>query len=157
MTAYIYCADLHCADCAAKISDQLDKQGKRPEQPDDDRTFDSDDYPKHAGDDGGGESDCPQHCGTCGVPLNNPLTDDGVRYVLDAIRDSIAEALEQGRGLTWDRVIPLRGTAEEELTYWHGSRHVEITREWAQQVSNYNLEKDDQAIVTLFLELSEKP
>ena len=35
--------------------------------------------------DGGGEADTPQHCAHCGVFLENPLTQDGVKYVVEYI------------------------------------------------------------------------
>lgn len=56
MDAYIDDGDIYCEDC----------------RPDDA----SGPYA-----DGGGEADCPQHCGACGVFLENPLTTDGYRYV----------------------------------------------------------------------------
>ena len=37
--------------------------------------------------DGGGEADTPQHCNDCDVFLENPLTDYGMQYVMDAIED----------------------------------------------------------------------
>ena len=154
MNAYIYQADLCCQDCGQKIIADLTRAGKAPECPQDESTFDSDDFPKSAGDDGGGESDCPQHCSCCGVPLENPLTSDGVNYVLESIRESLAEAVEKGRAQTWSRIMPLKGTAEEDQVWLHGKRHVDIVREWAQQIQNYSLEKDERAIVELFLELS---
>lgn len=152
--AYIYAADLHCDKCGEEIKRRLDAEGKTPEYPDDDCSFDSDDYPKYAGEDGG-ESDCPQHCGSCHEPLDNPLTSDGVKYVLDQIYESIEEAVTHGRATTWDRIMPKPGTAEEDATWMQGKRHVEIVRHWAEQVNQCNLEDDEQAIVHLFIELSE--
>ena len=49
---------------------------------------------------GGGEADCPQHCDSCTVFLENPLTDDGNRYVIERVNDwlahynSLSETLE---------------------------------------------------------------
>ena len=43
--------------------------------PSNEYTWDSDDYPK--GPYPVEESDIPQHCGTCGIFLENPLTDYG--------------------------------------------------------------------------------
>lgn len=157
MNAFIYCADLFCPDCVAAIKRDLDSQGLKPEDTRDECSFDSDDYPKGPFSNGGGESDSPAHCGACGVPLENDLTSDGVEYVLGAIRESLEEAVEKGRTIAWDRIMPLKGTGEESQTYWHGSRHVDIVREWANQISNYNLEKDESTLVSLFLELSEAP
>lgn len=133
----------------------LKAQGNEPQEPDD-RDFDSDDYPKHAGNEGGGEADTCHHCAGCGVPLENSLTSDGVNHVLEAMRESLQEAVDGGRATTWDRIMPLKGTGEETMTYWHGSRHVEIVRGWAEQIQGYMLEKDESALVILFLELSEK-
>lgn len=155
MNAYIYCADLLCPDCAIVTMNHLRHEGKAPEDWKDENSFDSDDYPKGPYPDGGGESDSPCHCGACGVPLENPLTSDGILYVLSAIQESLEEAVDKGRALTWDRIMPLKGTGEEDQTWLHGKRHVEIVRSWAESLSDYSLEKDESAIVGLFLELSE--
>ncbi len=122
----------------------------------DDYSFDSDHFPKYAGEDGG-ESDCPQHCGSCHEPLDNPLTSDGIEYVLKAIHESIEKAVTEGRASAWDRIMPMAGTAEEDATWLQGKRHVEIVRHWAEQINHYNLEDDEQAIVHLFLDLSKQP
>ena len=95
MDAYIYQTDLYCEDCADAIKADI-----RAENPDididenDEASFDSDDWPKGPYADGGGESDCPQHCGNCSTFLENDLTDDGSSYVME----SIAEFLATGRG-----------------------------------------------------------
>lgn len=85
MNAYIYCADLYCADCGQSIRQTLDRQGKAPASRDNESSYDSSDYPKGPFHDGGGEADCPQHCGSCGMFLENPLTSDGLDYVRQAI------------------------------------------------------------------------
>lgn len=89
MDAYIYQADIYCGPCATAIRMNLDLSGKGPENPRDERTFDSDDYPKGPYANGGGESDAPQYCGNhnCGVFLENPLTKDGESYVRDAVKE----------------------------------------------------------------------
>jgi hypothetical protein len=51
----------------------LTSQGQAPADPTAEHTYDSDKFPKGPLADGGGESDCPQHCDTCGVFLENPL------------------------------------------------------------------------------------
>jgi hypothetical protein len=79
MDAYIFDAELLCSDCAESVMARLPK---------------SDDYPKGPYSDGGGEADCPNHCGICGLFLENPLTDDGVEYV----KAAIAEFDSTGRG-----------------------------------------------------------
>ena len=70
MNAYIYKSDLHCEFCGAKLS----LNGKEH-------------YLKGPYPNGGGESDSPQHCGTCGLFLENPLTEDGEMYVQSAYDD----------------------------------------------------------------------
>jgi hypothetical protein len=69
MKAYIYQAALICSTCAEEV------KRTRPEHDDSDR------YPQGPYAEGGGESDCPQHCDLCHVFLENPLTDDGREYV----------------------------------------------------------------------------
>lgn len=89
--------------------------------------------------DGGGEADTPQHCANCGVPLENPLTSDGVHYVLN-------EAEEEARrpASERNRIMPLKGTGEETMTWWHGSPHKAIVQGWLKQVSNYRLGEREQ-------------
>ena len=95
--SYIYQADVWCDDCGRAICERLTHEGKAPSDPNDEWSFDSDDYPKHADDDE--ESDCPQHCaagancvnaielpgGTRVGLLFGELTADGVGYVKDAV------------------------------------------------------------------------
>lgn len=72
-----------------------------PKDPDDESSYDSDEYPKGPYPDGGGESDSPWHCGAgsdclnaielsdgtkVGAWLENELTTDGVDYVREAIQ-----------------------------------------------------------------------
>lgn len=53
--------------------------------PDNESEYDSGVYPKGPEGRGGGESDTPAHCATCGVHLENPLTEDGREYVGDKL------------------------------------------------------------------------
>lgn len=76
MDAYIFQGDIYCEDCADDIKAQ--RANRR-------HCEDSDDYPQGPYADGGGEADCPNHCGNCGEFLENPLTDEGRRYVLYAV------------------------------------------------------------------------
>jgi hypothetical protein len=83
MDAYMYKASFLCKDCAEKVKGMLEyKYAGVPES-----EFDSDEYPKGPYPDGGGEADCPQHCDTCGLFLENPLTGDGENYVYEALAD----------------------------------------------------------------------
>ena len=100
---YIYQADCFCDDCGKVIRVHLNAQGKKPKNVEDERSYDSDVYPKYAGpDDDHGESDTPCHCGkgeNClnaenipgfgkvGKLLGTNLTQEGVNYV----RESMAQ------------------------------------------------------------------
>lgn len=88
MDVYLYQADLYCKSCGEKIAASLSK----PEGFPDEHTYDSDDYPKGPYGNGGGEADFPQHCGGCGVHLENPLTKDGEDYVRSARKDGASFA-----------------------------------------------------------------
>lgn len=87
----MFTAALYCADCTAPILRRLSYEGKIPEDPSNESSYDSDDYPKGPYDDGGGEADTPQHCAGCHEHLENSLTDDGVAYVREAIERAILE------------------------------------------------------------------
>lgn len=94
MEAYIYQAALWCEDCGAAIRRDLLALGKGPADPDDEDTYDSNDFPKGPFPDGGGEADCPQHCDDCGCWLENDLTSEGMDY----LKDAIAAFLYRGDG-----------------------------------------------------------
>ena len=96
MDVYIYQADRHCKDCGEIKRAELTAQGKAPADIESESTYDSDDFPKGPFADGGGEGDTPQHCGTCGVFLENPLTQAGYAYVREAV-DGAAD-IEPGDG-----------------------------------------------------------
>lgn len=84
---YIYQADVWCDSCAEKICAELRADGK----PD---TDDSEDYPQGPYDENSSEADTPQHCAGCLVFLENPLTEDGVRYVIDQVLESPGKVSE---------------------------------------------------------------
>jgi len=100
--SHIYQADVWCDDCAGAISARLGREGLAPENPDDERTFDSDEYPKRADDDD--EADTPQHCAAGEHCINavtlpsgekvgylfGELTAVGVEYVKEAIEEAAA-------------------------------------------------------------------
>ncbi len=111
MNVYIYAADLFCEDCGDAIRKQITEEDEfryarlapaDPADPDDEYSYDSDEFPKGPYPDGGGEADSPQHCGNgpnclnaiefpdgikVGCWLENELTTDGANYVKDAIRE----------------------------------------------------------------------
>ena len=86
MQVFIFQAALLCEACgeakrAALIGYFRDNGGA----PDDESSYDSDDFPKGPYREGGGEADTPQHCDSCNTFLYNPLTGDGYRYVREAL------------------------------------------------------------------------
>lgn len=88
MKAFVYRAALLCESCgndtrAAIAAIPMPHKQRVPVDPNDESSYDSDDYPKGPYDNGGGEADSPQHCDQCGVFLCNPLTEDGRNYVLE--------------------------------------------------------------------------
>ena len=101
MNAYIYAAALWCEDCGKAIQRELRPLLGGDFDENDEGLYDSDDYPKGPYPDGGGDADCPQHCDggeacanalfipewgrVVGAWLENDLTEEGVRYVEDAI------------------------------------------------------------------------
>ena len=87
MYVYMYNAALYCEACGVQIREDLTKVGKAPEEPDDESSYDSDEFPK--GPFPEGEADSPQHCDGCGEFLENDLTSEGTAYVRRMIEDSI--------------------------------------------------------------------
>lgn len=87
MNAYVYDGDFLCEDCARKFIEEIG--------PNTEKTTDSNEYPQGPTPDGGGESDCPQHCDDCGVFLENPLTADGYEYVYEAAVEKVTETIQE--------------------------------------------------------------
>ena len=121
--AYIYDADIYCESCGEAICRRLDFEGLAPDDPDDETTYDSSEYPKGPYPDAGGEADSLQHCACCHMFLGNPLTTEGVRYTLELINEFI-------------------GTA-------HGNtRCLDL---WAEELdTTYSLDLDQQAIIDAY-------
>ena len=75
--AYVYQADLWCDDCGKALRERLVQEGgDAPEDPDDEDSYDSDDFPKGPYPDED-PSDSPSHCGSGAECLNAVLLDDG--------------------------------------------------------------------------------
>jgi hypothetical protein len=85
MLIYIYQAALLCEDCGRATRAEL----KSPDDPSDESSYDSDDYPKGPFD--AGESDSPQHCDSCDVFLENSLTDEGYEALWDTVGRCLTE------------------------------------------------------------------
>ncbi|MHA2279715.1 MAG: hypothetical protein ACXAC5_02310 [Promethearchaeota archaeon] len=96
----IYQADTWCDSCAEEIRQAIRESGKAPENPGDETSYDSDEYPKWMGDDE--SADSPQHCAShegcleaetlpsgdkIGKLLSRELTNEGVEYVNEQITE----------------------------------------------------------------------
>lgn len=82
MNAYVYQAALLCEHCARQVMKEPIPEHVR-EAIAEGLDYDSDDWPCGPYEHGGGEADSPQHCDRCHVFLENPLTADGVAYVVE--------------------------------------------------------------------------
>lgn len=122
MDAYVYQAALLCEDCGRlqrrtlnqiasdeafgdgyagpRVSVADDLAEALGFDPDDEGSYDSDEYPKGPYPEGGGEADCPQHCDQCGEFLENALTGEGVEYVREAIDEARAAGRVDSPALT---------------------------------------------------------
>ena len=82
----MYKAAWYCEECGQQII--ADLLCDSPPVPSEDRD-DSDSWPQGPYSDGGGEADCPQHCDSCGAFLENSLTNEGYKYVCEAVEENI--------------------------------------------------------------------
>ena len=123
--AAIYQADIWCDDCADSIRDHIwleheygptfnnRKDWEKAICYDDERMYDSDDYPKYCDDDE--ESDTPDHCAAgedcinaevladdskIGYFFGNSLTSVGEDYVKEAVREDIEAGIDDGVSCT---------------------------------------------------------
>ena len=78
---YAYNTDIYCDTCADNIKEELGKNGQVD-------TLDSNEYPQFDYD---GEYDCPQYCAECGKFLENSLTEDGRKYVMEQHMENPSE------------------------------------------------------------------
>ena len=101
MDAYIYNAALLCEECASEVRCEIPV-------PSYDQPWDSDDYPHGPHSNGGGEADYPQHCDSCQLFLENPLTSDGEAYVLEADLET------EKRGFVVDEWLAFYGLQQPE-------------------------------------------
>lgn len=122
MDAYIYQAAYYCPDCIEKIKARLKSKGKKPADPDDERSYDSNQWPKGPLADGGGESDRFEHCNACHVFLDNALTGDGVKYTIE----QLAEYVDDVDG------------------------NAEVLDEWAEALESYSLGDHEKFVLTAY-------
>ena len=126
---YMFQGALYCEDCGQAIQKEIRKDGRAPEDEDDEGSYDSDDFPKGPFGDGGGEADSVHHCDSnegclnaiklpCGSKigawLGNDLTSEGAEWLSNSIKEGIFRDDEHGRQVTrlWrlkygDSVSPL--------------------------------------------------
>jgi hypothetical protein len=97
---YTYQAALYCETCGQRIRAELIVQGKAPDDPDDDFSYDSDDFPKECL---AGESDSVSFCDSgadctdpivlsdgktkIGCYLEEDLTSEGIRNLQESLAD----------------------------------------------------------------------
>lgn len=104
---YIYQSELWCDSCGQAIRERITAEGHAPENPDDETSYDSDEFPKYASTDG--ETDSPSHCGSgnecleaielsdgtkVGALISENLTTDGADYVRQAVKEGGLVAVE---------------------------------------------------------------
>ena len=94
---YIYQAECYCDDCGEEICGEIQVTGLAPENPEEQTTYDSSDYPKDVGRAEDQESDTLDLCGRCRMSLGNSLTSDGVAIVLEHLREYLI--LDEGVGM----------------------------------------------------------
>ena len=130
---YIYQADTYCDSCGRRIAAELIAEGLAPDDPTDERSYDSDDFPKWAPDDE--ECDSPDHCAS-GVDCLEPL--DLLDYGL-ALSATLygAESTHIGAllsaNLTPDGVEYLRDMLAEARTPYQEALH----RYWRETFADY--------------------
>ena len=98
MKVYVYGASLFCEECGESVREQIRRTISHPAAG---WINDSFEYPHGPYPDGGGESDIPEHCASgplcanaidmngckVGAWLENELTEEGVKYVNEAIAE----------------------------------------------------------------------
>ena len=97
---WIFNADMWCHECGKALKADITVNGHAPADPDDETSFDSDEFPTHCSETD--ESDSPNHCAagdSCyaaielpdgtkiGALLTESLTTDGEEYVKEAVAE----------------------------------------------------------------------
>lgn len=106
MDAYIYRSDILCKYCGEGVREKINAIGKGPPFPNDESTYDSDEYPKGPYADGGGEADAPQYCAKCKEPLDNPVIPDSKGNTMEVTTEAfmawLAKQNPEDRVDPWD-------------------------------------------------------
>lgn len=158
MTVFMYAAAFHCEECGEEIRkdlarttmkkmlEALDKELKVDLSKDKQLLFDlediliehmesqqadTDNWPASYPD--AGESDCPQHCDSCHKPLEYSLTNEGIDYVVEAVR----EMLKSGR----ENYCKVHPSHDPDSDYYKDSPAFAVVRDWVEDMRYYNLDK----------------
>jgi hypothetical protein len=129
---FVYQADSYCDACGSAIRNELIDSGQGPNDPDDEYSFDSDEFPKGFP---AGETDYPDHCASgenCegdsidlrewGMPnddsllvgaesfvigelLSESLTDEGVSYLTEMLDDEAKTPFQIALHAFWSAVF----------------------------------------------------
>jgi hypothetical protein len=131
--AYAWQADIYCDACGDAIKRSLRAENKGPEDEDDQRSFDSDDFPKWADDNEA--TDSPQHCGAgeeckdaidlegrkIGALIGSNLTREGMEYVIDTLEEPGKTKFQRALCAMWADAFGItyavRFTAYNGITY----------------------------------------
>lgn len=158
MTVFMYAAAFHCEECGIEIRNRLvrdatkkaietlDKEFKSSLSKDkqllfdledrvlesiDSQQTDTDDFPASYPD--AGESDIPQNCDSCHKPLEYSLTNDGIDYVVEHVRDT----LRMGR----EYYCKVHPSHDPDNDYYKDSPAFAVVKDWVEDMRYYNLDK----------------
>ena len=81
--------------------------------------------PEGAEPSGFNEADSPLHCSVCHYPLDCTLTDDGIEYVYQALRDELRKG--------YNEYLKIHSCYDD--TYYVNCCHYEILADWAEKLS----------------------
>jgi len=93
MSVYVYQAALLCNDCGCAKRNMIAAEYPElvPQNPAEESSYDSDEFPKGPYDSDSNDSDSIQHCDHCGVFLENPLTNEGYASLYEMVRKALNE------------------------------------------------------------------
>lgn len=163
MTVFMYAAAFHCEECgeairrreAYRVADKMREAGGMEirstlsffEELRDDlcemiiehmekQQVDTDDWPVSYPD--AGEADCPQNCDSCHKPLEYSLTNDGIAYVVERVR----EQLKAGR----EAYCKIHPSHDPDSDYYVNSPAFRVVADWVEDMRYYRLEGKDERI-----------
>jgi hypothetical protein len=127
---YVYQADTWCDSCGERIRRDLEDSGQAPEDPSDEWSFDSDDFPKYGAEE---PTDSPDHCAsqgdclegvdlgeyglpegaplfgaetrTIGALLSDGLTDEGASWLIEVLSDDQTTPYQSALHAYWADVF----------------------------------------------------